>query len=70
MWLNILYYSALIDIINIPYDKGANIEGSKYAYLNLQSKFNFLNVDNVNFINCENTKIRTILGNGFLSCWV
>lgn len=69
MWLNILYYSALIDIINIPYDKGANIEGSKYAYLNLQSKFNFLNVDNVNFINCENTKIRTILGNGFLSCW-
>jgi arginase len=69
MWLNALYMGALIDIVNVPYDRGANIEGSRHAYLRLQSKLNFLHVDNVNFIDCENTKVRDVLGNGFLCCW-
>jgi arginase len=69
MWLNALYLGALIDIVNIPYDRGGNIEGSKHAYLKLQSKLNFLHVDNVNFIDCENIKVRDILGNCFLCCW-
>lgn len=68
MWLNALYFGLLIDIINVPYDRGSNIEGSKYAYLNLQSKLNFLNVDNVNFIDSDNTKVRDLLGNSFLCC--
>lgn len=69
MWFYALYLGALIDIVSVPYDRGANIEGSKHAYLKLQSKFNFLHVDNVNFIDCENTKVRDVLGNGFLCCW-
>ena len=69
MWFNALYLGALIDIVNVPYDRGANIEGSRHAYLKLQSKLNFLHVDNVNFIDCENTKVRDVLGNGFLCCW-
>lgn len=41
MWFNALYLGALIDIVNVPYDRGANIEGSRHAYLKLQSKLNF-----------------------------
>ena len=69
MWLNTLFISVLIDIVNIPYDKGANREGSKYAFLNLQKTMNSLNIDSISNINCADRKVRHILGDGYLSTW-
>ncbi len=68
MWIYSLVIGIVINIVNIPFDRGANREGSKYAYLELQHHINFLNVDDVYYIDCENLKVPRMLETGFRLC--
>jgi arginase len=56
--------SLLIDIINIPYDNGANIIGSRDAYKSLKKDLDFLPIYSEKIIN-PNQHLRSIFGKGF-----
>lgn len=65
MWILLFATSLLIDIINIPYDNGANKIGSRYAYNNLKNDLKFLPINNEYIINTNNN-LRTVFSDGFL----
>ena len=70
MFYYILCYSMLINVVNIPYDKGANQLGSSEAYKELKDDLSSLKISKtINIENCNNNHDRTILGDGFLACW-
>ena len=63
-----IYYSIffLIDIINFPFDRGANIIGSNKAYNSIKSKLNNLNIDKVYNIESDIKHLRLVMGNAFI----
>ena len=70
MFQYVLCYSMLINVVNIPFDKGANQEGSSKAYKALKDDLNYLKITKTfNVENTINNHYRTILGEGFLACW-
>ena len=73
MFYYTLCYSMLINVVNIPFDKGANQEGSAHAYNALKSDLmeaNKLKITKTyNIRNCDNNHCRTILSDGFIACW-
>ena len=54
MWTSLFATALLVDIINIPYDNGANKIGSRYAYKQLEKDLKFLPIDNEYIINANN----------------
>jgi len=64
MWSLMFVISLLIDIINIPYDNGANTIGSRYAYKELKNDLDFLPINNEYIIN-TNDHLRNVFGRGF-----
>ena len=70
MFHYILCYSMLINVVNMPFDKGANQGGSSKAYEALKDDLNYLKIsETYNIENCDNNHYRTIFGDGFLTCW-
>ncbi len=70
MFVYVLCYGFLINIINMPFDKGANIEGSKYAYKNLKNELDFIKTNKViNVKNCDTNFYRNIFNDAFMGCW-
>ena len=70
MFIYTLCYSFLVNIINMPFDKGANIQGSKYAYKNLKNELSFIKTNKViNIKNCDSTFYRNIFNDAFMGCW-
>lgn len=65
MWTSLFATALLVDIINIPYDNGANKIGSRYAYKQLEKDLKFLPIDNEYIINANN-HLRSVFGDGFL----
>ena len=60
--------SLLIDIINIPYDKGANKIGSKYAFKELENDLNFLPIYKKHIVNTDNN-YRDLFDEGFYNVY-
>ena len=58
-----------INIINIPFDRGANKEGSKHAFNILEPHLDFLKINEKFVIDSDKGHVREILGNGALKCW-
>ena len=58
-----------INIINIPFDRGANKEGSKHAFNILEPHLDFLKINEKFVIDSDKGHIREILGDGALKCW-
>tara|TARA_Y100000816_G_C25957793_1_gene499737 strand:+ start:41 stop:862 length:822 start_codon:yes stop_codon:yes gene_type:complete len=70
MFIYTLCYGFLINIINMPFDKGANIQGSKYAYNNLKNELDFIKINKViNIKDCDNNYYRNIFNDAFMGCW-
>ena len=66
--VTIFVTSILIDIINIPYDKGANVIGSKYAFKELENDLNFLPIYKKHIINNKNN-FRDLFDEGFFKIY-
>lgn len=64
MWISLFVTSFLIDIINIPYDNGANKIGSRDAYKSLKKDLNFLKINSEKIIKSEG-HLRNVFGKGF-----
>lgn len=66
MLANLIIYNfgALIDIINIPFDNGANKLGSKHAYNTIKDELNFLPINTRKIIKTD-THLTTMFGDGF-----
>lgn len=60
--------SLLINIINIPYDKGANKIGSKYAFKELENELNFLPIFKKHIVNTDNN-YRDLFDEGFFNIY-
>ena len=70
MFYYVLCYSMLINVVNMPFDKGANKIGSSKAYDELKDDLNNFKISKTyNIKNCVNNHYRNILGDGFLKCW-
>lgn len=70
MFYYVLCYSMLINVVNMPFDKGANQVGSSKAYEELKDDLNDMKISKtINIKNCDNNHYRNILGDGFLACW-
>jgi len=61
----ILYFVIIVglNIINIPYDRGANIRGSRKTYNNLRDKLDFLDIES-SYIVDDNADIDKIFTDG------
>ncbi len=66
-----LIYSmlSLVNVINMPYDNGANIKGSNQAYKVLKKDLDFMKIEETYNVDCEKGHLRTILGRGFMGIW-
>lgn len=66
-----LIYSmlSLVNIINMPYDNGANIKGSNQAYKVLKKDLDFMKIEQIYDVDCERGHLRAILGRGFMRVW-
>lgn len=68
----IFYYllSLGLNIINIPYDRGANIRGSRKAYTALRNKLDFLDIESTYIVNDKNDidKIFSVGSNQTYNC--
>ena len=70
MFYYVLCYSMLINIVNMPFDKGANQVGSSKAYKELKDDLNDIKISKtINVENCDNNHYRNVFGDGFLACW-
>jgi arginase len=71
MFVQGLTYSmlSLVNIINMPYDNGANMKGSNQAYNVLKKDLDFMKIEKTYNIDCEEGHLRTILGRGFMGVW-
>jgi len=56
----------LIDIINFPFDRGANIKGSSKAFDNIKFKLTNLNIDNIYNIKSDKKHLRIVMGDAFM----
>tara|TARA_X000000368_G_scaffold418633_1_gene419114 strand:- start:2860 stop:3687 length:828 start_codon:yes stop_codon:yes gene_type:complete len=56
-----------VNVLNIPYDHGANILGSSKAYDILSPELNKLKIEKIYNIKTKNRHIRDILSDGFFS---
>ena len=65
MWQLLFISSLLIDIINIPFDQGANKLGSRYAYSTLKNDLKFLPIGNEVIVNC-NKNLKNLFKEGYL----
>ena len=65
----VIYYGLLINIVNMPFDKGTNKEGSPRAYNYLKKELNFLNIYRSYGLTSEKKHHRNIFGDGFMACW-
>ena len=69
---NFFVYGLLVNIIDMPYDKGANIRGSSGAYKILKKDLlnsNKIKSNKIYNIACNNLKTRIDFGNAFHKCW-
>ena len=64
MWYNYLIFGLVVNTINIPFDNGANILGSKNSPKILEPYLNFLNIDKKININTNNF-ISNVLDDGY-----
>jgi arginase len=64
MWYNYLFLGLVVNTINIPFDNGANILGSKNTPKILEPHLNFLNIDKKININTNNF-ISNVLDDGY-----
>lgn len=64
MWLTCFYLSLVINTINIPFDNGANILGSKNSPKILEPYLKFLNIDEKININTNNF-VSNVLEDGY-----
>lgn len=64
MWTSLFATALLVDIINIPFDNGANKLGSKHAYESIKKDLKFLPIDNEIIVNADN-HLRQVFGDGF-----
>ena len=70
MFIYVLCYSMLLNVIDMPFDKGANKQGSSQAYKALKPDLKNLKINKIhNIENCDNNHYRNILGDGFMACW-
>ena len=70
MFYYVLCYSSLINVVNMPFDKGANKEGSHKAYNTLKNDLKFLPISKTfNIENCDKNHYRITLDKGFSVCW-
>ena len=63
MFYYVLCYSMLINVINMPFDKGANQAGSSNAYKELKDDLSLSNLKiskTIDIKNCNNKHYRTI----------
>tara|TARA_B100000787_G_scaffold103451_1_gene76592 strand:+ start:9106 stop:9915 length:810 start_codon:yes stop_codon:yes gene_type:complete len=69
MFITAIFVSSLvIDIINIPYDKGANKIGSRYAFNELENDLNFLPIHKKHIVNISNN-LHDLFDDGFLKVY-
>ena len=66
-----LIYSmlSLVNIINMPYDNGANMKGSNQAYNILKKDLDFMKIEKTYNVDAERGHLRAILGRGFMRVW-
>lgn len=71
MFTSGLIYSllSLVNIINMPYDDGANMKGSSQAYKVLKKDLDFMKIEKTYDVDTESGHLRTILGRGFMGVW-
>ena len=70
MFVYVFCYSMLINVVNMPFDKGANQRGSSKAYNAIKKDLNDLKISKThNIKNCDTKHYRNVLGDGFLACW-
>ncbi len=71
MFVPVLTYSilSLINIINMPYNNGANIKGSNQAFNVLKKDLNFMKIENTYDIDTVNGHLRVILGRAYMGVW-
>ena len=65
MLLSYINLLSFINVINIPYDHGANILGSSKAYEILKPELNKLRIQKTYNVDTKNKNIREILGDGY-----
>lgn len=66
----VLCYSMLINIVNMPFDRGANKYGSSKAYNALKENINEVKINKVhNIENCDTNHCVNIFGDAFMECW-
>ena len=64
MWLTCFYLTLVVNTINIPFDNGANILGSKNTPKILEPYLKFLNIDEKININTNNF-VSNVLEDGY-----
>jgi len=60
---------SLVNIINMPYDNGANMKGSNQAYKVLKKDLDFMKIEKTYHVDTERGHLRSILGRGFMGVW-
>ena len=64
IYINLLSF---VNVLNVPYDHGANILGSSKAYEELRPELDKLKIEKTYNIKAKNRKLRDILSDGFFS---
>lgn len=67
MLLSYINFLSFVNVLNIPYDHGANILGSSKACNILSPELNKLKIEKIYNIKTKNRHIREILSDGFFS---
>lgn len=61
----LLTLSYIVNIVNIPFENGANIKGSSKAFQEIKNDLAFLNIGKIHEIECENTHVTQVLSDGY-----
>lgn len=61
----LLSLSFIVNIVNIPFENGANIRGSSKAFEEVKNDLTFLNIGKIHDIECENVHVRQVLSSGY-----
>lgn len=68
-YLSTLSIGLLVNTINFPFDRGANIRGSDRAPELINRDLDFLNIVDNYTIASERNHLRTVLGDGYFHVW-
>lgn len=68
-YLSTLSIGLLVNTINFPFDRGANIRGSDRAPDLINRDLDFLNIVDNYTITSERNHLRTVLGDGYFKVW-